>query len=314
MSKPIIDLSKYNTITNWAKVAQEVSGVILRCGYRGYTSGKITKDPKFEAFAKNCKAKGIPFAVYFMSQAITAAEGEEEAVFAVECANNTGATLPLVIIDSEDGDGTARVVRADGLSRRQRTDIAKAFCEKVAELGRKGGIYASEYWFKENLHIDEIMNYFIWCAKYGKNNGKQGSKPNTEKVDLWQFTSMGKVKGISGNVDMSVAYVDLGISNLQPARPVQEPSSKPTFEVGKNYKLQANMYVRNNPNGTKKAYTSLTTNAKQNGYADKKGFGILKKGTVVTCKGVTEKDGSIWIRIPSGYVCAVTAGGKIYVK
>lgn len=87
------------------------------------------------------------------------------------------------------------------------------------------------------------------------------------------------------------------------------------FQFGKNYTLQSDMYIRYSAGGKKKKFLQLTKNAKSNGYADADGYGILKKGTVVTCKG-TEKvvDGAIWMNIPSGCVCAVGSSGTVYIK
>ncbi len=84
------------------------------------------------------------------------------------------------------------------------------------------------------------------------------------------------------------------------------------FKVGRNYTLQSDMYVRDSAGGQKKPFTKMSTNAKSNGYADKDGNGILKKGTVVTCKGVQEKDGGVWIEIPSGWICGVGKSRKVY--
>lgn len=86
------------------------------------------------------------------------------------------------------------------------------------------------------------------------------------------------------------------------------------FTIGKNYTLQANMYVRDAPGGNKKQYIQLTTNAKSHAVKQTDGSAVLKKGTVVTVKEVAVVDGAIWVRIPSGWVCAVTASGTIYVR
>ena len=86
------------------------------------------------------------------------------------------------------------------------------------------------------------------------------------------------------------------------------------FKVGRNYTLQSDMYVRDSAGGQKKPFTKLSANAKSNGYADRNGNGILRKGTVVTCKGVQEKDGGVWIRIPSGWVCGVGKSRAVYAK
>lgn len=97
-------------------------------------------------------------------------------------------------------------------------------------------------------------------------------------------------------------------SNMMPV-----PASE-KFKVGRNYTLQANMYVRDSANGKKKEFVKLTVNAKNNGYPDADGYGILKKGTVVTCKDIQEKDGGVWIKIPSGWVCGIGKNGDVYAK
>lgn len=203
----ILDVSHYNKVTNWEAVKSAVDGVFLRVGYRGYGSGKIVMDNKFREYASACKKLGIPFGVYFMSQAINETEGEAEAIYSVTLAREYGATLP-VIIDSEDGDGTARVVRADGLSKVARTAVVKAFCSKVIELGYKAGVYASESWFTSRLNYNELTGYFIWVADYGKNTGVKNSSIALRKYDMHQYTSRARLNGVSGNVDMSECYVD----------------------------------------------------------------------------------------------------------
>lgn len=201
-----IDISKHNAndIKDWQAIKNSVEGIMIRCGYRGYGSGKIVADPQYDNYAKMCIKHNIPFGVYFMSQAITISEGMEEAEYAVKSALRHSATIPLIIIDSEDGDGTGKIVRADGLSQNDRTEICKAFCEKANELGFVGGVYASESWFKNRLHYDSLKHFYIWCAKYGVNDGKQHTKPDLEKVDMWQYSSHGKCEGISDRVDVNV--------------------------------------------------------------------------------------------------------------
>ena len=235
MSK-IIDLSKYNVVADFGAVANCVDGIVIRAGYRGYGSGKVVQDAKFVEFAQACKEKGIPFGIYFMSQAITVAEAEEEAQFAVTFAEQYGASLPL-FIDSEDGDGTAKVVRADGLSKEDRTAVVKAFCERVTASGREAGVYASESWFKSNLDYDQIKQYKIWCAKYGTNDGNAQTSPALEKVDMWQYTSKGVVSGINGNVDLSEGYFEI---KAESPVPTAQPSYIKNDKVGE-YQHAANI-------------------------------------------------------------------------
>lgn len=230
----ILDLSHYNKVTDWQKVKNEVAGVILRVAYRGYGSGKIVIDNKFREYATACKKVGLPFGLYFMSQAITEAEGEAEAIYSVTMAKEYGATLPI-FIDSEDGDGTARVVRADGLSKAARTNICKAFCKKVIELGYKAGVYASESWFTGRLNYNELTDYYIWVADYGKNTGVKNSSIALKKYDMHQYTSRAKVSGVSGNCDMNECYVDFktGASvNVSASTKTEEVYDMPTIRKG----------------------------------------------------------------------------------
>lgn len=192
-----IDLSKYNRVTDWKAVSQNVEGVILRVGYRGYGSGKIVLDPMFETYAKQCYNYSIPFGLYFMSQAITPIEGLEEADFSLNYAEKYRATLPIYI-DSEDGDGTAKIVRADALNKADRTYICEMFCNTIRNCRRSSGVYASTSWFQNRLDVTKLDKYLLWVAQYGP---KYTAK---HRVDMWQYTSKGSVPGISGNVDCSV--------------------------------------------------------------------------------------------------------------
>lgn len=239
----ILDFSKYNTITDWNAVKANCDGIILRCGVRGYSAGNIKIDAKFPEFAEKCRNLDIPFGLYFMSQAITEQDGLEEAAFSVALANQYGATLPI-FIDSEDGDGTPRQVRADGLGRSARTSICIAFCDAVQATGRKAGVYASESWFNSKLNFAELRQFVIWAAKYGKNTGGLCTKITLPKHDLHQYTSKGIVPGVSGHCDVSLAYSDLGIPNA-PAPTAETVHIQPNYRPGIAYFVHcSNLRVR----------------------------------------------------------------------
>ena len=86
-------------------------------------------------------------------------------------------------------------------------------------------------------------------------------------------------------------------------------SSKPSYEVGTTYTLNADhLTVRTGAgkNYKAKSYPQLTANAKQNAYSD----GTLKKGTRVTCQATKKNGSDVWMRIPSGWVAAYYKGEK----
>lgn len=94
---------------------------------------------------------------------------------------------------------------------------------------------------------------------------------------------------------------------------VSVPHTEPKYKVGITYTTTANLFVRCEPKGEKKRYSELSLNAKMHAYDDGLGYGILKKGTRVTCQGIKEVGNQTWIKIPSGYVCGIN-GDKIYIE
>ena len=93
------------------------------------------------------------------------------------------------------------------------------------------------------------------------------------------------------------------------------PNAAPTYKVGVTYTTTANLYVRTEPRGTKKTLSQLTADGRKHAYTDKSGAAILRKNTSVTIQKATRlSNGSLWVKIPSGYICAVDTDGSVYIK
>lgn len=189
----IIDISKYNGSIDWKKVSQHCDGVIIRLGYRGYGSGRLVEDPRYKENLEGAKKVGLLVGVYFVTQAITEAEGIIEARFTAERIKDID--LP-VFIDTEDGNGGKGRADRGKLSRFKRTAILTAFCEEIKAKGFIPGIYASESWFKTYLELEMCMKYYMWVAKYSK-------KHPTIPYNAWQYSDSGIINGIKGKVDIS---------------------------------------------------------------------------------------------------------------
>lgn len=88
-----------------------------------------------------------------------------------------------------------------------------------------------------------------------------------------------------------------------------KPAADAEYKVGETYVLCANLNVRTTPNG--ELVKTVTADAKKHMST----FPVLNSGTKITCKDTAkESDGSIWIKCPSGWLCAVSKGGKVYIK
>jgi len=90
-------------------------------------------------------------------------------------------------------------------------------------------------------------------------------------------------------------------------------SADVSYSKGDTCILQANMKVRTGAgtNYRQKKRSELTKDGKK--HAQSGTYAVLKKGTRVTVQKVVKKGNEIWIKIPSGYICA-KQGSKIYVK
>ena len=193
-----IDVSKWNGSIDWNAVKNSgVSYVIIRCGYRGSSTGALIEDPKFRSNIQGAKAAGLKVGVYFFSQAVNEVEAVEEASMALSLIKGYSLNYP-VFLDVEASGG-----RGDGVSREMRTAVCKAFCATIQNSGYSAGIYANKTWFTERINTGSLTGYKIWLAQYA-------SAPTytATRYDIWQYSSKGKVSGINGKVDMNISYLN----------------------------------------------------------------------------------------------------------
>lgn len=85
-----------------------------------------------------------------------------------------------------------------------------------------------------------------------------------------------------------------------------------TYLIGKTYTIRVDhLHVRYSIWGQIKEYAQLTMDGMKHAYSD----GCLKKGTKVTVKEVKKDEaGATWVQIPSGWICAITSKGDIYLS
>ena len=191
----IIDVSHHNGKIDWAKVKKDGYHAIIRCGYGDDL--KSQDDKQWERNYKECERLGIPYGVYFYSYAKTDRQCASEISHVLRLIKGRKLSYPVYFDTEEPG--------TQGVSAR----YAKKFCDTVEKAGFWAGIYASESWWKSYLAPKVGDRYTKWVAKYGTNTGKPQTKPTVNRTDIWQYTSKGKVDGVSGYVDVNQAYRDM---------------------------------------------------------------------------------------------------------
>lgn len=195
-SKFGIDISRHNGKIDWNAVKSSgVDYVIIRCGYRGSSSGALITDQNFQSNIKGATAAGLKVGIYVFSQAVNEVEAVKEASLAVSLAKGYKLTYPI-FIDTESSGG-----RADKIDVATRTAVVNAFCQTVQSAGYQAGIYASKSWFETKLSMGSVGNYRIWLAQYAAAPTYSG------RYDMWQYSSKGTISGINGKVDLNLSYL-----------------------------------------------------------------------------------------------------------
>lgn len=188
-----IDVSKHNGTIDWVTVKNNVDFAIIRCGYgQNYTN---QDDAQWYNNIQGCISNGIPCGVYLYSYATSTAAAKSEAEHVLRLVKGYNFQLPIYY-DMEDSktQGTC--------SNAQLGAIAQTFCDTITNAGYNVGIYANKYWWTSKLTDSAFNNpnWSKWVAQYNSSCTYSGS------YDMWQYTSSGRVSGISGNVDRNYWY------------------------------------------------------------------------------------------------------------
>ena len=198
-----VDVSSWQGEIDWEKVkAAGIDFAIIRVGYRGYgAAGNLSYDTYAVKNIKGAIAAGIPVGVYIFSQAINTQEAIEEADYIVSKIRAYDITLPVVFDYEYYQTGKGRLWDAH-LSVTAATNVCKAFCERVASYGYAPMVYANKSFLESVIDGNALAEkYPIWLANYTSQTKYAG------EYEYWQYTSSGKVDGISGNTDLNFRYV-----------------------------------------------------------------------------------------------------------
>ncbi len=192
-----IDVSSYQGSVDWEQVAtDDIDFAMLRCGWRGSTQGSIYEDETFQANAEGATNAGIPFGVYFFSQAISEEEAEEEASYVLDAIEDMDIQGPIAYDFELLSDSTGR---ATGLSSEQVSANAEAFCSVIEDAGYDVLVYGNQ----TDLERYDLntLRHDIWYADYSSDEPDINSG-----IAMWQYSATAQVAGISTEVDLNILF------------------------------------------------------------------------------------------------------------
>ena len=196
MSMKGIDVSSYQGRPEWEKVKESgIDFAILR------VMNSKGKDSSFEYNYQETGRNGLFRGGYRYSYALTIAQAKAEAQGVLDAL--AGRKLEMGVWldlewDRQRSIGKAKVRR-----------IAEVWMKVIRDAGYDCNIYCNLDWYR-NVCGDLDAKY--WIARYSSNDTgvvKDGLRPNVGESG-WQFSSKGRVHGISGNVDMDLWYDSVG--------------------------------------------------------------------------------------------------------
>lgn len=198
-AKGVIDVSEWQGDIDWAKAkADGVEGVIIRLGYGEGNNA----DKKARRNISECKRLGIPFGIYWYSYAdtpsIAKGEGADVVAKLKQFGVNASDLAYPVYYDLEKWTWKGHQPPTDP---NVYNDIVNNWYSALQSAGYKNlGVYSYTSYLQGPLKHADIYAKTTWVAQYGARMGFDSFQTNSRG---WQYTSSGKVDGISGNVDMN---------------------------------------------------------------------------------------------------------------
>lgn len=190
----IIDVSEHNGKLNWEKLKPQIEGAIIRCGFG--SDYKSQDDAYYSRNVSECERLGIPYGVYIYSYANTVAKAKSEASHVKRLVKGHNLTFPI-FYDLEEEKYSSYASK-----------MAQTWMAEMS--GYEIGIYANTYWWKNYLKNASCKNK--WVAYWG------ATKPSISNMVLWQYSSTGKISGVSGQFDL----------NKNISMPIPQPTPTPT--------------------------------------------------------------------------------------
>lgn len=187
-----IDVSKWQGEINWKKVKDAgCEFAVIRVGYQYGKDGELKVDPYFEQNIKGANDNKIPVGIYFYSYAASLEDATNQAKWVTKQLKKYDVELPIAF----DWENWTSFSTYD-INFLDLNLIADTFIKEVEKENYEGMLYSSK------SYLDTIWNDFdaVWLAHYTKETNYTGD------YIFWQVSNIGKISGISGDVDLDIMY------------------------------------------------------------------------------------------------------------
>lgn len=189
----VIDVSHHNGVIDWRKVKDDgIEGVIIRAGF-----GTTYTDNRFIENITGAIKVGLKIGIYWFMYGCSkdaALKNAQKCVSLIEPYKSK-----IILGVSADWEYDSDNKCTSSLTKSSRTEIVKTFCDYINEKGYTACIYTNQDYYNNKFDMNVLKKYPLWMASY------RSDKPNYN-LFMWQYSSTGRVNGISGNVDLNNLY------------------------------------------------------------------------------------------------------------
>ena len=190
-----IDVSEWQGDVDYEAVKEAgATFVMMRVGVVLDSGEEPALDGQFLDNIKSAKEAGLKVGVYLYSKALSSEEAIEEARWVLKQLDGESLDLPIVFDWEIWGNWNSYHMSFHDLNL-----MAHSFIETVEDEGYEGMLYGSKFYLENFWEDGEFEN--IWLAHYASNTSYEGYM-------MWQFSNVGRINGIYGDVDLNVMVVD----------------------------------------------------------------------------------------------------------
>lgn len=201
-----IDISNYQGVVSVQTFlnmrANGIPNVIIRCSYTQGARFVQRVDASFAKNIINAYKANLRIGVYHFSQAISETEAIKEAEFTLKTIEPYKKYIHLPVAFDWEFYKRLNSSVARKMGKQRCKQICDAYCRTVRNSGYESMVYANLSTLNGYIADELYKKCKIWVAEY---NSKCHYKH--EKY-MWQYSSKGRVPGISGNIDMDYIYKD----------------------------------------------------------------------------------------------------------